>query len=313
MKLLIPLFVNIVFSTVYCEDVFGYISHSTINIGDDIQSIAVKKFLPSDAVAIDREFISEFEYPTKVKTVVSGWFMHERKSYWDLAAAPPEKSWPPSPMIDPFFISIHITRTFLDTIFSEKNITYLQEHSPIGARDLFTLEELQKRNIPSYLSQCLTLTLENHFAERNDCIYLVDLDERAVNYIKSKVTSPTIIITHGKPLLQMLSPQHRLKYAEYILDLYRKAKCVVTTRLHAAMPCLAFKTPVLMISSIDKNGLDCRFDGLVDHVKHCSREELCNGEIDYDFDNPPENPKTYLPIRENLIKLMTEWVQKNSE
>ena len=88
---------------------FGYISHSTINVGDDIQSIAVKQFLPKDAVAVDREFINSFSYPTSVNTVVSGWFMHQKGHYWDLKVAPPESCWPPAGCINPFFISIHLT------------------------------------------------------------------------------------------------------------------------------------------------------------------------------------------------------------
>lgn len=295
------------------EEPFSYISHSTINIGDDIQSIAAKRFLPKNAVAVDREFISEFTHDSKVKTVISGWFMHQKGTYWDLSIPLPEKSWPPSTYINPFFISIHFTGTFSPTVFSEENIEYLKMHGPIGARDLYTLDELQKRDIPSYFSGCLTLTLENECKERNDFIYLVDLDEQSIEYIKSKTSSPVVVLTHGRSLLQLLSVEHRLKYAEQLLDLYRKGKCVVTTRLHAAMPCLAFKTPVLMLSSNNKQGgIDHRFVGLIEHTLHCSKEELLNGEMDYDFDNPPKNPETYLPIRETLIKTMTDWVQNNS-
>ena len=302
-----------IFPTLRGENSLGYISNSTINIGDDIQSLAAKRFLKENAVAIDREFVNEFNYNKKIKAVISGWFMHDKNGYWDLLRSPPNISWPPSSVIDPFFISIHFTETFLPTIFSDENIEYLKRHAPIGARDLFTLDELQKRNIPSYFSGCLTLTLENNYKERNDIIYLVDLDVQSVNYIKSKVKSPVVVLSHGKSILQFLNNEQRLKYAEYILDLYRKAKCVVTTRLHAAMPCLAFETPVLMLTSVKNDkSIDFRFTGLIDDVRCSSREELCNGEIDYDFDNPPENPKTYLPKRENLIEIMTKWVRENS-
>lgn len=291
----------------------SYIVNSGNNIGDDIQSIAIQRFLTGDAVPLEREFVSEFNYNKKINAVISGWFMHDQNGYWDLVRPLPKVGWPPSPAIDPFFISIHFTKTFLSTVFSDENIEYLKRHAPIGARDFFTLNELQKRNIPSYFSGCLTLTLENTHKERNDIIYLVDLDDQCVNYIKSKVKSPVVVLTHGRSILQFLTYEHRLQYAEYILDLYRKAKCVVTARLHAAMPCLAFETPILMIKSVKKaSPLDPRFTGLIDHAWSCSKEELCKGEIDYDFDNPPKNPTTYIPIRQNLINIMTEWVHKNS-
>ena len=237
--------------------------------------------------------------------------MHHQGGYWDLPLPPPVKSWPPSPVIDPFFISIHFTGTFLPILFSEENIAYLKKHAPIGARDLFTLNELQKRDIPSYFSGCLTLTLENECQERNDIIYLVDLDEETIQYIKSKTSSPIVVLTHGKPLLQLLCVEHRLKYAEHLLNLYRKCKCVVTTRLHAAMPCLAFETPILMISSDRRGAVDARFTGLLEYTLHSSKEELLNGEIEYNFDHPPENPKDYLVMRERLLKIMTDWVNAN--
>jgi len=293
------------------EEQFGYIAHSTINIGDDIQAIAAKRFLPKDAIAVDREFINEFKHNGRVKTVVSGWFMHQKGGFWDLPQPPPKKSWPPSSLVDPFFISLHLTGSFQSTVFSEENIQYLKAHGPIGARDFYTLQELQKRNIPSYFSGCLTLTLENRCKKRNDTIYLVDLDKASVKYIRSKVKSRVVEMSHGRALLRCLSNEHRLQYAEQLLNLYRRAKCVVTTRLHAAMPCLAFETPVLMISTATKGGaVDARFVGLVEHTRSCSREELCNGEVNYDFDKPPANPNTHVPIREKLIKTMTEWVQR---
>ena len=310
-KIINCLFLLLLISTVHGEDSFGYISNSTINIGDDIQTVAAKRFLPNNAVGIDREFVNTFTHNSRVKALISGWFMHHKGGYWDLPVPPPERSWPPASSIDPFFISIHLTATFHPIVFSEENIEYLNMHSPIGARDLFTLDELQKRGIPSYFSGCLTLTLENNYKERNNIIYLVDLDDKTIDYVRSKVSSPTVVLSHGKSLLPFLTPEHRLKYAEYILDLYRKAKCVITTRLHAAMPCLAFETPMLFLDVDDPGWTNPRFTGLLEHTWHCSRKELQDGKMTYDFDHPPENPKTYLPLREQLIKIVTEWVQKN--
>jgi len=35
---------------------------------------------------------------------------------------------------------------------------------------------------------------------------------------------------------------------------------------------------------------------------------LLNDEVDFDFEDPPENSKEYIPIRENLIEIVTGWV-----
>lgn len=292
---------------IHADDQFGYVSYSTTNIGDDIQALAAKRFLPKNALPIDREYMHYFTHHTPVKTIVNGWFMHS-KSSWYRDGSPPEISWPPSSWIKPFFISIHLNVNSWPLIFSENNIEYLRQHAPIGARDYFTLNALQKRNIPSYFSGCLTLTFEKSNEKRNNIIYAVDVDDSVFKYIQSHTNSKVVKLSHG--IFIQLSNDQRLNYAEKLLDKYRKAKCVVTSRLHACMPCLAFDTPVLLIAdSVDER--HDRFHGLGELAWHCSEEQLLHGEMNYDFDNPSENPKTYIPIRENLIQTIETWVNTN--
>ena len=44
-------------------------------------------------------------------------------------------------------------------MLSPEGIAYLQKHAPIGCRDHYTLQLLQKHQIPAYFSGCLTLSL----------------------------------------------------------------------------------------------------------------------------------------------------------
>ncbi len=208
------------------SDTFGYISHSTINVGDDFQSIAARQFLPEHAVAVDREFIAEFAHRSRVRVVVSGWFMHQAGSYWDLSIAPPQRSWPPACAIDPLFISLHLTQTFHETVFASGNLDYLQRHAPIGARDFYTLDALQRHDVPSYFSGCLTLALPGKTTPRRDVIYAVDVDDAALAHITAQTETPVHVLTHGKPILQLLRPEHRLQHADYILALpKRQMRC----------------------------------------------------------------------------------------
>lgn len=290
---------------------FGYISYFSHNIGDDIQSLAAKQFLPESSIPIEREFIGKFHYDFSVATIVNGWYMRTKDYgwYWKTIKAP-NKSWPPAPAIDPLFIAIHFTEGFMPEAFSTEAIDYLKKHGPIGARDYNTLAELQKRNIPSYFSGCLTLTLENSCTQRNDIIYAVDLDQECINFIKSKTKSKIETLTHVIPPSMRYNVQKRLNYAAELLEKYKRAKCVVTTRLHASMPCLAFKTPVLLINTQKDQ---YRFDGLRELARNCSKEEFLKNMVVFDFDNPAENPKDYLTLRENLVKTVTEWVQNRQQ
>lgn len=289
------------------EDItFGYIAYSTTNIGDDIQAIAAKQFLPkTNNIPINRELVSSFSNRNKIPTIINGWFMHTKDICWWWSGNPLQKSWPPSLDIDPILISIHFTPKFLPITLSQEGIKYLKQHSPIGARDIDTLKKLQEKNIPSYFSGCLTLTLNSSFPEREEVIYAVDINSDCLRALEKYTRCKIVQLTHGVPLTEFNATNYaeRLLYAEKILDKYQKAKCVVTERLHAALPCLAFETPVLLIA-----GSDSRFGGLKELVRSCSKQEFINGNFDFDFDNPRENPKDYIPIREKLINIMQDWV-----
>lgn len=306
MKILIRAATFIFLTTIqlYAVD-FGYIGYSTENIGDDIQAIAARQFLPETSVFINRDFISQFQYPSKICVIVNGWYMH-RPSYFGNDENKQHKfNWPPSDIIDPILISIHFTMPFISTALSPENVKYLMSHAPVGARDLFTLCMLQSRHIPSYFSGCLTLTLTNSFKEREDIVYAVDLDEECINFLISNTKFKVQPITHGISQNLVHDQNARLKYAEELLEKYKKARYVVTSRLHAAMPCLAFETPVLLITTQSDQ---YRFDGLKQLVRNCNRKEFLQGIHNFNLEDPEENPKSYLPIREKLIRTINNWL-----
>ena len=91
----------------------------------------------------------------------------------------------------------------------------------------------------------------------------------------------------------------RLARAAALMELYARASCVVTTRMHGALPCLAMGTPALLVETAWD---PYRFAGLRDLVHHCSVEDFLSGRMDYDVGNPPRNPVTYLPLRDELEK-----------
>ena len=81
------------FARGYAE--FGYVSYSTLNIGDDMQAYAARRFLPKKSLPIDREFVGVFRRSKAVRTLVNGWFMHTKDFAWYRAdVRPPKKSWP---------------------------------------------------------------------------------------------------------------------------------------------------------------------------------------------------------------------------
>ena len=63
----------------------------------------------------------------------------------------------------------------------------------------------------------------------------------------------------------------RLESAENLLNLYREAKLVVTSRLHCVLPCRAFNTDVKFIHA--KYNTDKRFFGLEEYIEG-NREKI---------------------------------------
>jgi len=281
---------------------YGLLAYDrTINLGDEIQSIAARQFLPAIDYYVDREALDAFSPAPdqEVRLILNGWFCHR-----------PER-WPPSPAIRPLLISFHVSQTHgmwsglrpIDVFAQDTVREYLKQHAPVGARDFNTLEFLQRLGIDSYFSGCLTLTLQRPNLPRDhDLLVLNDVPDEIVRMIPSITTKRVVTTFHND--FQHFDIQTRLKKAQQLLDLYASAGCVVTTRLHAAMPCLAYKTPVLLIDSAPDQ---TRFSGLSNLVHHCTADALCAGKTDYDVNEPPPNPTGYLQHRVQLSGRTTEF------
>ena len=276
----------------------------TNNLGDEIQSIAARQFLPNIDTFVDRECLSAFApKDNKPRAVIlNGWFMHR-----------PER-WPPSPLLWPLLVSFHLSRGVFGAgvktidparvILAEGVREYLREHGPVGARDLVTLQLLQTHGVDAYFSGCLTLTLSPRGNRpRQDYVCAVDVSDEIVEAIQMQYPGPIRTASHRDA--ETLGVEARFQKAEGLLELYESAFCVVTTRLHCALPSLALGTPVLFLEDqVDKY----RFAGLRDLLHTATTERLLSGESDFDFASPPANRPDFLVLRKGLLRICEEFV-----
>ena len=308
---------------------YGLILAYTNNLGDDIQSLAAKQFLPRVDVILDRDSLNKYEYTEEIKVIMNGWFTHK------------PKNWPPSSCISPLFISFHITPKAAEKLLRHESVSYLKKHEPIGCRDFYTKTLLENKGLEAYFSGCLTLTLDYKYKskKKGEKILLVDVDKEIVDRIKRlpQISGKTEIITHryspppfsryGLKRLKNLLPENmrnllweniainmilkkgkkipveeRFKRAEEQLQRLATAKLVLTSRLHAALPAVALGTNVIFIHN---NLKDPRFLGLLDYVNHYHISEFKKIINKFDFDNPPENPN-----RDRLEKLKKQMIYK---
>jgi hypothetical protein len=266
----------------------------TQNLGDEIQSIAAKQFLPRVDAWADRERLDEFRASKPHKIILNGWFLHR-----------PEH-WPPSQALQPLVISFHLTREIVsgsnvtmaapsDTVLRGSGLEFLRRHEPIGARDLDTLAQLQSAGVDAYFSGCLTLTLRATTpVKKRENVYAVDVSDDVFASMSRRYHGPIIRLIHGD--FELKGPA-RFARAAYLLGRYAQARSVVTTRLHCAMPCLAFGTPVLLIEAARDR---YRFDGLRDLLWHTSEKDFLQGNMDYDLRHPPSNKEEWHPLRDAL-------------
>lgn len=282
---------------------FGLVVYlKTDNIGDDVQSYAAKRFLPTVDYVIDREALDTFDsHGEVVKAIMNGWYMYSKFN------------WPPASVIDPLWVAMHISENdyfgigerFLEGIGGD----YLRHYAPIGARDVSTLEMLERNHIPAYLSGCLTLTIPQFDnVEKTNEVLLVDLDEKSEAIVRKMYPAENFqSVTHNVNAEEYsaLSAEDRLRRMEKLLRRYQGAKCVITSRLHCALPCLALQTPVFLIY---KDEYAPRIQSFLSLLHYSNIGNLGEKLQEFCVENPIENKKDYLSIRDSLTKLCRDFI-----
>ena len=95
-----------------------------------------------------------------------------------------------------------------------------------------------------------------------------------------------------------------MKLAQQVLNQYAKAKLVITSRLHCALPCLALGTPVVLL----KRNLEKipRLAGLYNLVRWGS---LKTKPPLIDWENPEPNSDTYLKYAKDMEERCCEVIK----
>lgn len=277
---------------------YGLLKYDEIsnNLGDEIQSLAARQFLPQVDVNVRREELKSFVHEEPVKMIMNGWYMHS------------PAQWPPSTSIIPLLTSFHIDRSNPEVakklLSGEGEHFFRQYEKPVGVRDLSTLALFTEAKIPAYFSGCLTLTLKrNPQILQGEYVCAVDVRSSTLEWLRSKTKRSVHVLTNEIPA--SLPFRIKLEMAQAMLEIYQGAHCVVTGRLHAAMPCLAYETPVLLIDTAKDQE---RFSGLNSLVRHGPEQTLLEGGLDFDVNQPQPNSTDYREYRDRLIKQCVNFI-----
>jgi hypothetical protein len=219
-----------IYTLSYSEETFP----NWANLGDDIQSIAAARLLPRVDGHISREHLQDPVEPGILS--MNGFFMGEGQ-------------WPPHPSIEPLFFAFHVTPSSAKKIFSPEGVAYLKKHQPIGCRDRGTLKLMQDHGIEAFYSKCVTLTLPRRESEpKNGRIYMVGLSEGAKSTVPRAIRKQAVTVDQAKLRVPDLGHALKAQISQHLLDTYRRtASLVITSKIHAAMPCIAMGIPVVFL------------------------------------------------------------------
>jgi len=179
----------------------------TWNIGDAIQTIALERLLPS-VTYVWRDIDTPAE---DVPFVVNGWLGNNR---------------PPVTNANCLFAGVYVHS-------NEDNYRWIRNSrfAEIGARDPAMAMWCADRKIRASLIGCATLTFDPYTGPRKG-VYAIDTKAEGAEFISHDIGE--------------MEWSDQLSLARQLLARYRQAELVITSRLHVALPCLAFGTPVVI-------------------------------------------------------------------
>ena len=295
------------------------------NLGDFIQSLAAKQVInKSKILEIDRDELHRFK-EERASLIMNGWFMEK------------PQNWPPSDKIEPLFLSFHINPTAEKKMLSCEGINYLKNYQPIGCRDYYTKKLLSSHGIKTYYSACLTLCLnrKNFISKdtKREGIYVISPMERlnpknesvgksffkqsihqlkrpnkmrkfqaAMGRLETFIQNQRENIYYSSQLIKTKknNKKNNIEKAKLQLKNIAKAKLVITSRIHAALPAVAFGTPVLFLSDgLDHLNQKSRLDGMEQFFPVINSKELHHWENK--FPKPLQNHLPYVELMENQI------------
>lgn len=224
-----------------------------LNIGDPIQTFAMKYIYSKLGIA-DNTLIHISRYHTREykgeKVLLP--FNCFNRIFNQLGL--PYQTLPASQDIIPFFWSFHLH----SRVLGNEIINHLKMYQPIGCRDEETMINMKNHGISCYLSGCATALLPIRLSKpKKQKVFFIDIPNSLKPFIPEEFKKNAEYLTHYIEFKRlsdcpfMTSEEYNVFYQIGVMRLERykrEASLVVTSRLHAAAPCIAMGIPVILVS-----------------------------------------------------------------
>ncbi|MDP9105649.1 MAG: polysaccharide pyruvyl transferase family protein [Candidatus Eremiobacteraeota bacterium] len=277
---------------------------STENLGDHIQIIAGQRLLsrlgitPARTVDRDDELDSAAALPSgdePAGILLNGWFKSKHSA------------WPPHARYAPVLHGFHIRLFQCPPLVSEASIAFFRRHEPIGCRDVYTANLLRSKGVEVFVSNCLSLTYSRRIErpETQTEVFVVSRDERIKEVLAPALDRYTFV-SHYTGCHDFAA---NTAQAERVLDMYRsRAKLVVTTLLHCALPAMAMGIPVVVFYPLNDEAGHAsdreRFSSLETMVRVYRFDEL--DQVDWNPE-PVDVGAVKFGVLDSFFKLAARW------
>ena len=251
------------------------------------------------------------------------------------------KNWPPNNNISPLFISFHINPSAERDLLKPESLNYLKQHEPIGCRDTYTQNLLQKNGIKSYHSSCITTTFNRDkyitnktqpegvivigaFDRLNPSIDFSSIYRLLLSLIKypiyklkyllkkqsfeNHLRNQNIVVKRYQQITKRKISSHNqgLKLANDMLKEIAKSEIIITSRIHAALPALAMGLKVIFINEgLSHKNHKTRIEDVNKFFMTVSLEEFFMTNLET-IQKRTEHKVYFKKIKETITKFMNE-------
>jgi len=254
---------------------FGIFSFQTGNIGDDMQALSMLLHLKQVDAFLNRDNMTEY-VGDEVNFVSTAAFPHGQKP-------------PPLDRFKPFFWGMCLGDE--EFLRDRDWLDYFEACGPFGGRDTASADALHSTGVASYWAGCITLFLGRKFEQvnpesRRGVVFVDVTKEEEERFVPSHISKEARRISNFVPVSIRDNQLARFAYLAKTVDILRKAKLVVTRRLHVALPCVGLGTPVIALPPARIANPRFRFSGFDTFLPVRYTDEAGGNEIPFDWDNP---------------------------
>lgn len=186
---------------------------------------------------------------------------------------------------------------------------------------VFHLKMIKKLwNVLEYEKRCGRF--EKYFNKLNQFLNCSSFYKTYSKNFEDEILFNAKYYTHSVKQSDFNSEKEKFEYAKFLLYEYAKAKYVVTSRIHCALPCVGINTPVIFVTSENlesqKNPIRSsnRFGGLINlfHVMKYEKKGLIaksnifeNKKLNENFEF--KNKDDYLVLKTSLEKVCNDFTE----